>query len=402
MSTKEEFPMKKKTLCGILTTAMLFGICPANAMAEDAELATLTNPLDFRNVDVDMEDPEMGWKWKASSQKLTLENFRVVVPSGHMESEAVFYLPDESKVDIEGKNNMIKTESYGCDVFYSEGELKISSDGKIEISTGSLSSNVIYAHRGPVIIDEEVEMTVEPLKGRLVYVDNAKGRDPIFSIQDEAKIIFLKEDGEDDSIYITHKSSVAPADNWLDYAEAEDEWDDDYVNLVAAAAVKAEKPETEEKPADPPAAAPPSAEEEPAAKSEYQITIGNAAIKKDGYVTYISDAKPYLSHGYTMLPLRALLNVTNADAGVMWDAVTKTVTVRKNSDTQYTKMAYIVIGEKEFVTAEGNIGLSTPTELKDGRAFVSLRDWMNILAALDMPASNLNWDAKTKTVTFTK
>ena len=49
-----------------------------------------------------------------------------------------------------------------------------------------------------------------------------------------------------------------------------------------------------------------------------------------------------------------------------------------------------------------SINLYTPAELGKARAFVSLRDWMNILSALDMPASDLNWDAKTKMVTFMK
>ena len=95
--------MKKKILCGILSAAMLFGICPTMAIAADDTLIELKQPLDFRNADTDMEDPEMGWKWKASSQKLTLENFRVTVPKGSMENEAVFYLPDESKVDKIGR-----------------------------------------------------------------------------------------------------------------------------------------------------------------------------------------------------------------------------------------------------------------------------------------------------------
>lgn len=394
--------MKKKTLCGVLMAAMVLGICPATAMAED-NLKTLTSPLDFRNVKEDRKDTEMGWEWKASSQKLILEDFRVEVPFGKMEEEAVIYLPDESKIEIEGKNNVIKTESYHCDVFYCEGELLISSDGKIEISTGSMGSNVIFAKKGPVIIDDEVEMTIEPLKGKIIRVENVKGDGPIISIQDEAMIKVLEEDMDKDSIFITYKKGATPTANWVDLAEKADEWDDEYVNLVSRQAAKPDKPVTEEKPADPPAAEEPSAEE-PAKQSEYQITIGNAAIKKDGYVTYVSDAKPYLSHGYTMLPLRALLNVTDAKVDITWDAVTQTITVteKNEEDSQYVNRVYVVIGENQMVHGEENINVSTPAELKDGRTFVALRDWMNILSALDMPASDLNWDHKTKTVTFMK
>ena len=38
--------MNKKLLCGILTTAVLVGACPAAAFAE----TTLTQSLDFRNM----------------------------------------------------------------------------------------------------------------------------------------------------------------------------------------------------------------------------------------------------------------------------------------------------------------------------------------------------------------
>lgn len=395
--------MKKKTLCGILATAMLFGVCPVTALAEcehdHDDLITLRESLDFRNAKSDIIDEELGYEWDASSQTLTLNEFRISVPAGVLEDKAIIYLPDESTIDIDSDDNVIQSLSYRCDAIYCEGELWFEGDGELEIITESMRSSAIYAIRGPVVFDDEVEITVEP-DGYIIYVKDAKGSNPIISFRDEAKLSFPKEDARERSVLVTHKSSVTPTSNWLDFAEVEDDWDEDYINLVAKDAVKTESPKKDETPADPPAAEEPSAEEETAAKSEYQITIGNAAIKKDGYVTYISDAKPYLSHGYTMLPLRALLNVTDADVDITWDAATKTVTVRKNSDTQYTKMAYIVIGEETFVTAEGNVDMSTAAELSEGRAFVSLRDWMNILSALDMPASDLSWDAKTKTVTF--
>ncbi len=394
--------MKKKTLCSLLAAVMALGIFPAAVQAAEP-LKTLTAPLDFRDVDTDCEDTDMGWRWKANSQKLILEDFRVIVPAGTMEKEAVIYLPDEARVEIEGENNAICSESYRCDIFYCDGEVNITGDGEIELSTKSVGSNVIYANRGPVIIDDEVEINIEPMEGRLIYVTNAKGDRPIISIQDDARIIFQKDDADARTILVTHKSSNKPADNWLDFAEIEDDWDDDYANLVAQDAVTTVKPADKEESTDeatPPAAEDPSAE--PAVSSTYEITIGNAAIKKDGYVTYISDAKPYLSHGYTMLPLRALLNVTGADVELTWDAVTKTVSVKQNTDGQYFKSAMISVGEDHFICGDKDIRLSTPAELTDGRAFVSLRDWMNILSVLDMPASDLSWDSKTKTVTFVK
>lgn len=400
--------MKKKTLCGILAAALLFSASPVTALAEEKhdydDLTVLTESLDFRNAKGDIVDEELGYDWDASSQTLTLDGFRVSVPAGKLEEEALIYLPDESTIDIDSDDNVIETLSYHCDAIYCEGELWFEGDGELEIYTDSMGASAIYAIRGPVVFDDEVEITVEP-DGYIIYVKDAKGSNPIISFRDEAKLIFPKEDAHDRSILVTHKSSVDPTDNWLDFAETEDEWEDDYINLVAKSAVKADKndKDKEDKPADPPAAEAPSAEE-PAKQSEYQITIGNTAIKKDGYVTYISDAKPYLSHGYTMLPLRALLNVTGADVDITWDAVTKTISITEKTDvdSQYVNRVYVVIGENQMIHGPENINLYTPAELSEGRAFVSLRDWMNILSALDMPASDLSWDAKTKTVTFLK
>ena len=62
--------MKKKTLCGVLATAMLFGACPATALAANDEkhnyddLTVLTESLDFRNAKNDIVDEELGYDWE--------------------------------------------------------------------------------------------------------------------------------------------------------------------------------------------------------------------------------------------------------------------------------------------------------------------------------------------------
>ena len=73
----------------------------------------------------------------------------------------------------------------------------------------------------------------------------------------------------------------------IDYAEAEDEWDDEYINLVARDTVtKPEKEETTQEPE--------SSDETPSL-NEYKIVVGNADILKNGDISYTADVVPYLN-----------------------------------------------------------------------------------------------------------
>lgn len=384
--------MTKKPICGLLTAAVLLGTFPVSAFAAEDTL-TITNwMMDFRT---DRDDCEgTGWEWDADSKTLTLEDFNAVVPEGKMENQAAILLPDESTVYLKGKNNELLTESYHCCGIYGEGELYFSGNGKLKITTESYGASAIYVDHGPLIFDDKVEITIEP-EGYVIYVDEAKGKDPIISVQDRAKVIF-PTDCTDRNITVTHKSSVKPADNWLDFSEEIDR-DDETVTLVK----KIQKTTTEDEKEPETNPDKDDSKEEPAKKDEYQITIGSPAIVKNGTVAYTADAAPYLSNGYTMLPLRALLAVTDTPVSLDWNSSKKTITIsdlRTNSGP--TVHTVITVGEKSMLSNGKETNLSTPAETKNGRAFVSLRDWMQILEALDLPASDLTWDAKTKTVLF--
>ncbi|MGN1230958.1 MAG: hypothetical protein ACI4TP_03585, partial [Anaerotignum sp.] len=98
--------MNKRMLCGVLSAAVLVGLCPSTALAEEP-LHSLTATMDFRNADEDKSGE--GWYWDASGQTLTLDGFRYSVPSGKLEDSAAIYLPDESYVEIEGDNNLLET-----------------------------------------------------------------------------------------------------------------------------------------------------------------------------------------------------------------------------------------------------------------------------------------------------
>ena len=378
--------MKKKALCGLLTAAVLMGTCPTAAFAADT--VTLTESLDFRTMTEDASGA--GWKWNADKQKLTLDGFRVSVPYDKLEGKAVIYLPEESRIEVEGKDNLISSQAFRCHAIYCEGDLNIDGDGVLEIKTGSYSSSAFYLINGPLMLDEEVEIKVDP-EGYVVYVDEAKGSRPILSIQDEAMIRFPEKKAEDRSIFITHTHKVTPKDNWLDYAEEFDDWDDT-IMLVAKKADTAADAEEKTDAADTPIAEEtPAVPEEPAV-NEYQITIGKTDITKNGEVSYTADVSPYLKNGYTMLPLRALLEVSNPEQKVNWNNGTKSAHTFVNN-----RLVSIKPGEATYTKALETIELYTPAETVNGRLVVSLRDWMSIM---EIDVSQLKWDATTKTVTL--
>lgn len=374
--------MNKKVICGVLTTAVLFGAYPTAAFA--ADMNVLDKSLDFRTMTEDASGD--GWDWDAGSQELTLKDFQFTVPYDKLEEKAAIYLPAESSIEVKGDNNHLEVNSYRCDAIYCEGDLNIEGDGVLEITTKSSGANVIYVERGPLLIDDEVEIKTNP-EGRVIFIHHAKGSRPVLTIAGDAKVTFPEDEADDQIVLITHKSSVKPTDNWLNYSEEYDDWDE-RIELVAkkASADKentADKEDLTETPAEP--------EKQ---LNKYKIIIGAKKILKNGEVSYTADVSPYLNKdGYTMLPLRALLEVSNPEQTVNWNNGTKSAHTFVNN-----KLVSIRPGEATYTKALDKIVLSTPAETVNGRLFVSLRDWMSIM---EIDVSQLDWDAKTKTVTLT-
>ena len=369
--------MNKKVLCGLLSAAVLMGACPTTALALESSLnlPKMTKGIDLRRQGDNISGT--GWEWDADGLMLTLNGFQVTVPIFEMEDDPVFSLPDGSTVVVEGDDNIIETLSYQAHAFYCEGELTICSNGELEIITGTYGTNAIYCKRGPLTIEDKVEITVDP-EGHVIFIEKAKGRRAVISIQDKAKVTFPEEDMDDRTILVTHSATVSPADNWLDFSTEYDEFDETVTMIPKAE----EKEPVEETPAVP---------EEPA-KDVYQITVGSPAIVKNGEVSYTADVSPYLKNGYTMLPLRALLEVSDPDLKINWNNGTKSAHAFVNN-----KLVTITPGENTYTKITEKIELSTPAETKDGRLFVSLRDWMNIM---EIDGSQLEWNAATKTVTL--
>ena len=297
--------MTKKYLCGVVSAAVLMGACPTAVFAADLE-----NPLDFRSMTEDAADTDAGWAWDASSQTLTVENLSLTVPQGKLEERAAIYLPDESTVRVKGSNNSLNTLSYHCNGIYCEGELTFEGKGKLKIVTDSYSASAIYAKQGPVTFYDSVEIAADP-DGHVIYIEKAKGKNPIISVQDDAKVTFPKDNANKNSILVTKNSSTKQGENWFDYAEAYDEFDDT-IELVAKNKVKKDD-KTDEKKDE-------TKTDETKTTNTYQLTIGKADILKNGAVSHTADVAPYIKNGYTMLPLRALLAVSNPAQEVKWSA----------------------------------------------------------------------------------
>lgn len=373
--------MNKKYLCGVLSAAVLLGAYPNAVFAED-----ITKSLDFRSATENLSGD--GWTWDASNLTLTLENFSVTVQKGNLEERAAIYLPEESTIRVNGNQNEIIAHAYDCDAIYCEGELTFEGKGTLKITTDSYSAGAIYAVRGPVSFYDDVEIATEP-EGYAIYVENAKGQNPIISVQDDAKVTFPKENANKSSILVTKSSSTKQGENWFDYAETYDEFDDT-IALVAKDEVKKNESKTDDKTDG--TKTDETKPDETKAVNEYLLTIGSNEILKNGTVAYTADVAPYIKDGYTMLPLRALLAISAPEQALNWDAAKRTASTVVNGKS-------VLLTPDAATYQKGNeaVALSTSITLKDGRLFLSLRDWLTIM---EQDASSLTWDDKTKTVTL--
>lgn len=107
------------------------------------------------------------------------------------------------------------------------------------------------------------------------------------------------------------------------------------------------------------------------------------------------DAVIYIKDGYAMLPLRAFL--TSIDNGTMhWEKETKLAWMMLRGNTVTCDI------EKNSITVNGEpIEVSGRMDIRDGRIFVPLRNWKNILngCGYTVADTDIIWDAEEKTAT---
>ena len=107
------------------------------------------------------------------------------------------------------------------------------------------------------------------------------------------------------------------------------------------------------------------------------------------------DAAIYIKDGYAMLPLRAFL--TSIDNGTMhWEKETKLAWMMLRGNTVTCDIG------KNSITVNGEpIEVSGRMDIRDGRIFVPLRNWKNILngCGYTVADTDIIWDAEEKTAT---
>ncbi len=371
--------MKKKILSILLSCFTVIGFTPVTALADGTETEINLMMMDFREVNTDQQGDH--WDWDASAKTLTLNDFQGVVNAGVREKSSAILLPEDSMLLLEGDDNKITTNSYHCNGIYSDGDLIISGDGKLEINIESAGASAVYVSNGVLTIEDEAEINVDSPR-HVVYIYNLKSNNTAVSVKDEAKLTF-PDDLTADSIYIITKNGVDPDTITFDYEETHDKGDE----IITLTKLETKAPETET-PEETPAEEP--AEENP--ENTYVISIGNKEIQKNGEAAYTADAAPYINNGYTMLPLRALLVLSDPNVDIKWDAASKTAQISYNEKT------FTIVANKGTMTKDSEaVTLSTAAEIKDGRLFVSLRDWMKIM---DIDDDQVSWSSETKTVTL--
>lgn len=373
--------MKKKIISILLTCSAIIGLLPALAFAEDTKTEIDLMSMDFREVKTDQQGTN--WDWDASDKILTLNNFQGVVNEGIREKSAAILLPKDSILWLEGKNNEITTNSYHCSGIYSDGDLSIEGDGKLEVNIKSMGASAIYVNDGVLYLDDKVEINVDSPR-HAIYIYNLKANQVAVSVLDKAKLTFPDELG-DDAVYVITRNKVDPNSITFDYKETHDKAEE----IITLTKAEAQKPEPEkpepEKPEEKPI--------EEIKNDTYTMSIGNKNILKNGAIAHSTDVAPYIKNGYTMLPLRTLLVISNPNVEIIWNSHTKTATI------SYEGSTFIIIANHDTMTKDGKtVSLNTAAEVIDGRLFVSLRDWMKIM---DIPNDQVAWNPATKTVTLT-
>ena len=381
---------QKKVLCAGLVAAMLMGLVPQTALAAENDILD----YDFRTYDTDVSGD--GWDWDASGRILTIDGLYVNADESNTNGrEGAICLPEDSILYLDGDSE-INVDGYGLHAIYAEGDLTVRGNDDLVVRTTSASSSVIYVYRGDINLEDNVFLEVYP-EGHVLYVDEARGSDGVVNIYDKAKVEV--HDPYDDNFYmmdtdelvkVTYRSPAKPTDEWLNFSE---KYDKDYETITFYRKTVVDQPEepeeTPEEPEDKP-------EETPAETHVFQIKIGETYLVKDDEERIALDAPAYLSEdGYTMLPLRALLNVSKDGVQIDWNQKDKIATITYDDTT----VVIPVEGTDKTVTINGEeTTLVTAPQTVNDRAFLSLRDWCTVTC---MSTDALQWDSATKTVTMT-
>ena len=122
------------------------------------------------------------------------------------------------------------------------------------------------------------------------------------------------------------------------------------------------------------------------------VPIGAYEIKA-GTKTVALDTPAYINEaGYTMMPLRGVVEALSGSAIISWDDATKTATILFG-----TRVISMTIGTKSMIINGTAIAMTSAPVIVNSRTFLPLRD---LGYALGLSDNKIAWDDTTKTATL--
>ena len=129
----------------------------------------------------------------------------------------------------------------------------------------------------------------------------------------------------------------------------------------------------------------------------YRGIVGTTNFYRDD-VLQSSDAEIYLKDGYVMLPVRTFFTSIYPDAQIYWNSVDQQagVLLGESSIFLYVKENKIVVNREE----QPVVG---KMEVKNGRLFIPLRNWLTILneCGYQLTDADFHWNSAKQEVTVT-
>lgn len=129
----------------------------------------------------------------------------------------------------------------------------------------------------------------------------------------------------------------------------------------------------------------------------YRGVVGTTNFYKDDVLQSL-DAEIYLKDGYVMLPVRTFFTSIYPDAKIYWKSVAQKAGVLLGESS-----IFLYVKENKMVVNKKGQPVVGQMEVKNGRLFIPLRNWLTILnqCGYQLTDADLQWDSTKQEVTVT-